>query len=252
MNSLKKLSAWADTARLTFTDSEGRLDLQPLRHFAIHLITAAGAGCALLAMMAAADHHWSDMFAWLAAALFLDAIDGPMARYVKLWDALPRWSGEILDLVVDFVTYVFVPAYAITVSGLLPHGFAILSGVAIVVTSAIYFADTEMKLADNYFKGFPAIWNAAAFYFFLIAPPPLLALLYVAALIVMMFLPIPFIHPVRVVRMRSFNMVVLAVWSGLAVIAMMHDMAAGPIVTGALCVIGLYIIGGGLLRRRPA
>ncbi len=87
----------------------------------------------------------------------------------------PNWSGEVLDLVVDFVTYVFVPAYAITASGMLLPLAAPLLGVGIVVSSALYFADRRMKTDDNHFRGFPALWNAAAFYLFLLHPPPWLA-----------------------------------------------------------------------------
>ena len=65
---------------------------------------------------------------------------------------LPRWSGDVLDLVVDFTTYVFVPAYAIVASGLMPavrSGCAL--GLVIAITGALYFADRSMKTADNYF-----------------------------------------------------------------------------------------------------
>ena len=88
----------------------------------------------------------------------------------------PRWSGDTLDFVVDFATYVFVPAYAIVAGGLLPAPAAIPAGVLIVVTSALYFADRDMKMADNCFRGFPALWNAAAFYLFLVRPDPWISL----------------------------------------------------------------------------
>lgn len=217
--------------------------------FSIHVLTASGAVLALMALIQAAQGEWSHMFYWLAAALFVDAIDGPIARRTGVAEKLPRWSGATLDLVVDFVTYVFVPAYAIVVSGYLPDGLDYAAGAAIVLTSAIYFSDQQMKLEDNYFQGFPAIWNAAAFYLFLIAPPQWAGALFVFALLVMTFLPIPFIHPVRVVRLRYFNMALLVLWSVLALVAMAHDMAAGPFVTGTLCAIGVYILGGGYFRR---
>ena len=91
-------------------------------------------------------------------------------------ELLPRWSGDTLDLVVDFTTYVFVPAYAIATSGLLPaRARASRSALVIVVTSALYFADRSMKTADNYFRGFPALWNMVAFYLFLLQPDPWIA-----------------------------------------------------------------------------
>src|SRR3954453_19397994 len=128
--------------------------------FAVHVFTASGAALALLALIAAVDGRFSTMFLCLGAALVVDGVDGAMARRVKVTELLPRWSGDVLDLVVDFLTYVFVPAYAITGGGLLPDVVAVPAGMLIVVSGAIYFADRQMKYADHYFRGFPALWNA--------------------------------------------------------------------------------------------
>ena len=143
---------------------------QSAGRFAIHILTASGAALAFLALLAAVDRAWPAMFLWLGIALIVDAIDGPLARGFHIAAVLPRWSGDTLDLVVDFVTYVFVPAFAIANSGLLPNLLAPVAGVAIVVTGAIYFADRQMKMPGNYFRGFPAIWNTAAFYLLLLRP----------------------------------------------------------------------------------
>src|SRR5882672_6747520 len=145
------------------------------RAFAVHVLTAAGAALAMVALLAAARGAFDVMFLCLGIALIVDGIDGTMARALKVAELLPRWSGDVLDLVVDFVTYVFVPAYAIAAGGLLPGPLALPAGIVIVVTGALYFADRQMKTADNYFCGFPALWNAAAFYLFLLKPTPLLA-----------------------------------------------------------------------------
>ena len=98
----------------------------------MHIFTALGAGVALLALLEAVREHWAAMFAWLGVALVIDALDGPIARRLDVVRVQPNWSGEVLDLVVDFVTYVFVPAYAITASGLLLPLAAPLLGVGIV------------------------------------------------------------------------------------------------------------------------
>ena len=140
--------------------------------FAVHIFTAMGAGIALLAMLEAVREHWANMFGWLGVALIIDAIDGPLARRLDVVRLQPNWSGEVLDLVVDFVTYVFVPAYAITASGMLLPVAAPLLGIGIMVSGALYFADRRMKASDNHFRGFPALWNAAAFYLFLLHLPP--------------------------------------------------------------------------------
>ena len=147
-------------------------------------------------MLDAVREHWAAMFGWLGLALIVDAIDGPLARRFDVGRLQPAFSGDTLDLVVDFVTYVFVPAYAIASSRLLLPVAAPLLGVGIVMSSALYFADRRMKSADNHFRGFPALWNAAAFYLFLLQPEPILATLSVAALIVLTFIPIHVVHPV--------------------------------------------------------
>src|SRR3982075_1011037 len=168
--------------------------------FSVHIFTAMGAGIALLALLEAVREHWAAMFAWLGVALIVDALDGPIARRLDVARVQPDWSGEVLDLVVDFVTYVFVPAYAITASGMLLPLAAPLLGIGIVTSSALYFADRRMKAADNHFRGFPAVWNVAAFYLFLLHPSPALASLAVAILIALTFAPFHVLHPIRVVR----------------------------------------------------
>src|SRR5437763_10960206 len=118
--------------------------------FYVHVYTAMGAGDALIALLEAVREHWAAMFAWLGVALIIDALDGPIARRLDVERVQPNWSGEVLDLVVDFVTYVFVPAYAITAGGrLLPVAAPVL-GAAIVVSGALYFAYRGMKTSDNH------------------------------------------------------------------------------------------------------
>ncbi len=219
--------------------------------FCVHVLTAAGAAFALLALMAAVAEQWAVMLAWLGLALVVDAADGPLARRLEVASRLPRWSGDTLDLVVDFVTYVFVPAYAIAASGLLPPGFGAAAGVLVVVTGALYFADRAMKTPDNYFRGFPALWNVVAFYLLLLRPGPGWTAACVAALAMMTFMPFAFIHPLRVLRHRAFNIVVLVLWAVLAIAALARDLMPPAWVTIVLCAIGVYVVSAGLFRARP-
>jgi len=223
--------------------------LAETRAFAVHVFTAAGAALALAALIYAVRGQWSAMFLCLGAALIIDGVDGTIARHYKVKELLPRWSGDVLDLVVDFVTYVFVPAYAITAGALLPEPLALVGGAAIVVTGALYFGDRQMKTEDNYFRGFPTLWNAVAFYLFLLKPAPWVSFILVVALAVATFLPFKFLHPMRVVRLRVLNIVALIVWSGLALVAVVSDLAPGPWVTSALVLIALYFVGVGLTER---
>ncbi|HEU0081694.1 MAG TPA: CDP-alcohol phosphatidyltransferase family protein [Bradyrhizobium sp.] len=210
--------------------------------FSVHIFTALGAGVALIALLEAVREHWAAMFAWLGVALIIDALDGPIARRLDVVRVQPDWSGEVLDLVVDFVTYVFVPAYAITASGMLLPVAAPLLGGGIVVTGALYFADRRMKTADNHFRGFPALWNAAAFYLFLLHPGPALSSLLVAVLIALTFVPFHVIHPVRVARLRGLTLSLIGIWAVLSVVVLVYDFHVAMPVTVALCAIALYVV----------
>lgn len=217
--------------------------------FAVHVFTACGAACALLALIAAVSGKWPQMFLWLGVALIIDGIDGTFARRLRVAEVLPRWSGDVLDLVVDVMNYVFVPAYALTASGLLPPSVATSLGIVIVVTGALYFADRRMKTADYYFRGFPAVWNVAAFYIFVLKPPPWLGALLIAALAVLTFVPVHFIHPVRIAHPRALTTAALILWALLALLAITDNLAPPFWVATALSFLAIYFIGIGFLRR---
>ena len=220
------------------------------RAFSVHVFTAAGAALALGALIYAVRGQWTGMFVCLGIALIVDGVDGTIARRLGTAELLPRWSGDVLDLVVDFTTYVFVPAYAIAAGPLLPEALALPAGMIIVVTGALYFADREMKTADNYFRGFPALWNAAAFYLFLLRPAPWAAAVTVLALAVLTFVPFKFVHPMRVVRLRAVTIAALLVWSVLALVAVLTDLDPGPWVAGSLVALGLYFLALGLTEKK--
>jgi len=210
--------------------------------FSVHVFTALGAGVALLALLEAVREHWAAMFAWLGVALIIDAADGPMARRLDVVRLQPHWSGDVLDLVVDFVTYVFVPAYAITASRLLLPVAAPVLGIGIAVSGALYFADRRMKSADNHFRGFPGLWNVAAFYLFLLHWPPVLSSLAVLALIVATFVPFHVVHPVRVKRLRWLTLTLMVAWGILAIYTLAKDFDVEFPITAALCLIAVYIV----------
>lgn len=217
--------------------------------FAVHVFTACGAACALLALIAAVGADWQTMFVWLGIALVIDGVDGTFARRLHTAELLPRWSGDVLDLVVDIITYVFVPAYAIATSGLLPHALAVPLGALIVITGSLYFADRQMKTTDYYFRGFPALWNVAAFYLFLLKLPPWFCALAVVALAALTFVPFHVVHPIRISHLRAMTIVALIVWALLAVMAVADGLAPGSWTVAALCVLAIYFVGIGFLRR---
>ena len=215
--------------------------------FSVHVLTAIGAAVALFALLAATHGDWPLMFLWLGVALVIDAIDGPLARALKVAEVLPNWSGETLDLVVDYTTYVFVPAYAVAAGHLMPDTLAIPSAAAIAITGTLYFANRKMKTSDNFFRGFPAVWNLVAFYLLLLRPAPAIAAGMVALFAVLTFVPIRFIHPFRVRRLRTVTVALLTLWAALALAAVKQGLAPALWITIGLCGLGGYFLAVGLL-----
>jgi phosphatidylcholine synthase len=216
--------------------------------FSVHLLTASGAAIALFALVAVIAGEFTVMFALLGLALLIDGIDGWLARRLRVAALLPRWSGDALDLVVDFLTYVFVPAIALASGALLPQPLAMPAAVAIVVSGALYFADTRMKTADGYFRGFPALWNFVVFYLFVINPPPVVSLVIVSIFVVLTFLPIEVAHPFRARYWARLNLALLLVWVALAFTAVMYHLSPPFFVTFGLILVAACFLAAGLLR----
>jgi phosphatidylcholine synthase len=214
----------------------------------VHILTASGAGLALLALLAAAKADWRAMFLWLGIALIVDAIDGPLARRVEVATVLPRWSGERLDLIVDYLTYVAVPAFALCRSDLLPEASRIGVGVAIMLSSLVPFADRKAKTDEGYFSGFPAVWNMVCFYLFILAPPPFVSLAVVVLLIGLTFVPMLWVHPFRVRRYRSLTMLVTALWGGAALFTFTKPFPSPLWLQLILIATLVYLIGIGVVR----
>ena len=185
-----------------------------LRAFSVHVLTASGSFLAFLSIVAASEKQWNAMFLWLGLALLVDGIDGPIARKLSVKSVLPTWSGETLDNVIDYTTYVIIPAFALYQRGFMGEGLSFLSGAIIVITSAIYYADTGMKTKENFFKGFPVVWNMVVFTLFIIEPGEWVAFAIVLLCGILTFLPVNFLHPVRVRRLRPLNLAMTFAWCG--------------------------------------
>ncbi len=190
------------------------------RAFSVHLLTASGSFLAFLSLVAASEQRWTAMFWWLGLALFVDGIDGPIARKLEVKEILPTWSGELLDNIIDYVTYVLIPAFALYQRGFMGEKLSFLAAAIIVVSSAIYYADTGMKTKENFFKGFPVVWNMVVFTLFVIEPGQWVSFGVVVAAGILTFLPINFIHPVRVVRLRPINLTVTLLWCAFGALAL--------------------------------
>jgi phosphatidylcholine synthase len=220
--------------------------------YLVHCFTASGAALGFAALLAAADGQFSAMYAWLGAALAIDAADGSLARRCKVEETAPHIDGAILDLVVDFLTYVVVPLVALWRSGLLPAPLAGLVCCVVCAASALYFADRHNKTHDLWFRGFPAIWNVLMVYMLVLRPGPIVSTLVIIVFVCWMFAPVPFIHPVRVVRLRPLTITLTALWCAAAIAAIVEGLPeAGFLTRAVLIVVGLYYIILPLFRNFP-
>jgi phosphatidylcholine synthase len=214
----------------------------------VHVLTATGAAFALLALIDAAHGEWQGMFVWLGVALFVDTIDGPLARRARVTEVLPRWSGERLDLIVDYLTYVGVPAFAVAESDLLPAPFRVVATIAILLSSLFHMADLGSKTGAGYFVGFPAIWNVVLLYLFAFTPPPVVSLLIVGFFVLLTFVPILAVHPFRVAELRVLTFPATALWVVAAIGAVANPFPSPPWVKILLVLSAAMLTGVGLFR----
>jgi phosphatidylcholine synthase len=215
---------------------------------AVHLLTASGVALALLALLAAQDGKWQLMFAWLGIALVVDAVDGPLARRFKVQSVLPGFSGERLDLIIDYLTYVAIPAFALTKADLLPEEFRLPAAIAILLSSLYHVANVHSKTEEGYFVGFPAIWNVVLLYLFALGLPPYAALFVVAFFVLLTFVPILCVHPFRVVRLRVLTVLVTIAWTLAAAAAILYSFPSPAWVQALLLVTAVYLVAVGSFR----
>lgn len=216
----------------------------------VHLLTASGALLALFALAAIGREEWRLALLWLLAALAIDGVDGTLARWARVKQLVPRIDGAALDLVVDYLTYVFVPALFIWKAGLVPASLAPLLAAAILLSSLYVFARADMKTEDNYFRGFPALWNVVALYLFAVRPGAEAGAVIVAGLAVMSFAPVHFVHPFRV-RDHGVWLPLLAIlWAASSALLLWPDWspAVRAALIGCSAASGLLLIALGLLR----
>lgn len=218
--------------------------------FCVHLLTASGAGVGLLALERAIERDFTAVLGWLALALFIDAIDGTLARAADVKRLAPRFDGDVLDLVIDFLNYVVVPFVAIRQAGLLPPAVADGLLVILAAASALYFADRKMKTADNWFRGFPALWNVVLLYVLAFPMPAWILALGLAILGAGMFAPVRFVHPMRVQTLRAVTISAGSLWFVCSALVVQDNLRGPLFARVGLVAIAVYFCGLAIYRSR--
>lgn len=179
----------------------------------VHLFTASGVVLAFLALEAIARGDFGQALVWLLVALAVDGVDGTLARRARVREHVPRIDGEAFDLIVDYLNYVFVPAVFIVRAGLVPQPLVVPLAAAILLSSVYVFVRRDMKTKDNYFRGFPALWNVVALYLYAARPGEGAGAAVVALLAVLSFAPIRFVHPFRVSDFQPWLRAIAVLWA---------------------------------------
>ncbi len=217
--------------------------------FSVHLLTGSGAALALMALVAATQGNWQLMFGWLGIALIVDGIDGPLARKVDTKKNAANWDGGVLDLVIDYLTYVFIPAYALIYLDLLPSPWGLAAALLIALTAVVYFADVRMKSPDNCFVGFPAAWQMVVLVFLVFSPPAWAVVAIILALALSQFTRLKFIHPTRTERWRAVNLPVAILFLGLGGWSVWRNFDPAPLVEYLLLVTSLWLLFVGIVMQ---
>ena len=181
--------------------------------WAVHAFTASGIVLGFLAVVAILEGDKIAAFMWLGLALFVDGIDGTLARRVRVQEFTPQVDGATLDNVIDFFNYVAVPALMIYWFGLVPQGWEIATAAGIMAVSCYTFSNVAIKTSDYYFVGFPAVWNLPVLYFHVLQTDQWTNLAVIIVLGILTFVPMKVVHPLRVKEWRNITVPMTVLWA---------------------------------------
>lgn len=181
----------------------------------VHALTASGAVVGMVALLAILQGAFGRAGVLMLVALAIDSVDGTLARAVRVSEVLPRFNGRRLDDMVDFLNYVIVPAVFLVATGSLVswHWAAIP-----ILASAYGFSQEDAKTEDDFFLGFPSYWNVVALYLWLLQAPAWLGTAAVVVFAALVFVPLKYLYPSKMLRLRRTVVVGACLWLAAMVI----------------------------------
>jgi phosphatidylcholine synthase len=192
--------------------------------WSVHLFTATGAVWGFFAVRAIFAHEWKLAIIWMAAAIFVDGFDGILARWTDVKTYASGLDGALLDNILDYLNYVFVPALFLVEAELLPANLALPGAIAILLTSAYQFtqvdAKSDGKTDDHYFKGFPDYWNVMVIYMLVLGLNPWLNFGFLVLFNILIFVPIKYIYPTRTARLKKLTLALTYLFGALGLVGL--------------------------------
>lgn len=184
----------------------------------VHAYTASGAIMGLAGVIAVTAGDYRQAFAWMFLATFVDGTDGVLARRARVKERTPEFDGARLDDIVDYLTFVFLPAFLLVHAGLLPAPARLAVASAMLLSSAYGFASLDAKTSDHYFTGFPSYWNIVALYIAVLGLAPWINAAIVVALAAMVFVRIGYVYPSRTPTLRLTTLALMVAWAVMLVL----------------------------------
>jgi phosphatidylcholine synthase len=219
----------------------------------VHLYTASGVVLAFLATVALFEHDYRTALFWLVLQVFVDATDGVLARSARVSERIPWFSGAKLDDIVDYLTYVFVPALFVWRAILVPGTWAVAVASAMLLSSAYGFNRTDAKTGDHFFTGFPSYWNVVVFYLLLGGLPQMANAAILLTLAVLVFVPIRYVYPSRTPVWMVATNVLGAMWAILMMVMLwQYPAVSRPLLLASLIFPAYYTLLSFALQLRTA
>jgi phosphatidylcholine synthase len=197
---------------MTDTNPPSNLWIRSIFAYSVHLFTASGAVFGFFALLAVIQHEWRWMVIWMVASMVVDGVDGFLARKADTKINAAKFDGALMDNIIDYFTYVVVPALFLYESEVLPPGWGIVGACAILLASAFQFSQTDAKTDDHFFKGFPSYWNIVAIYALVLGLNPWVNLVIILLLVILVFVPIKYVYPTRSTQLQTLTLSLTGVY----------------------------------------
>jgi phosphatidylcholine synthase len=220
--------------------------------WSVHALTASTAVFSFLAILAIMDGAWQTAVIYMGIAAVIDGVDGALSRWVGVKQVLPNFDGALLDNIVDYQTYVLVPAFFVYQAELVPAGWLLLIPTIMLMTSAYQFSQADAKTGDHFFQGFPSYWNVVVVYLWLLGLATAVNLFILLACAVLVFIPIKYLYPSRMTRYRVQTLLLSALWLLMLTAALFLYPAYSWLTRASLFFIIYYIALSLILTRQTA
>ena len=181
--------------------------------WSVHIFTASGLLAGFMAILAINEKNWRMAMFWLIACFIIDGVDGTFARKFRVTEVLPYMSGKTIDYVIDFATYAIIPAYFFYETDLVTPDWKLPLTFLILLVSALYYGKEGMVSDDNYFIGFPVLWNMVVYYLlFVLNCSALVNGLLVVFFAILHFVPVKFAYPSQASRLKIITLVATVIF----------------------------------------